>query len=165
MSEEEIKNKTVKVVVPMFISESQLNADQVKRIELETKGQHKNYLWRQHRVGRITASNFHQSMYTKTESIMKNRSKSSKSKQQYSPMVFNIIHESEDLTHNGEPFMKMMGLSFLCQTLLVNMKEALKAMKSEACMLKLPTHILLVLLMAVFHANVVIQQLLNVHIQ
>lgn len=81
MPNEETKNKIVGVVAPLFISKLQMTADQVKRIEHETKAQHKSYLWRQHRVGRITASNFHQ-VYMKTESIIKNRSKSSKSKPQ-----------------------------------------------------------------------------------
>ena len=53
--------------------------------------------WRQQRIGRITASNFHK-VYTKTETIMKKR-KNAKKNSQYSPTVFDIINESEDISH------------------------------------------------------------------
>ena len=91
MSNEKTKNEAVEVAAPMFICQSQMT-------EFETKVQQRSYLWRQHRVGKLTASNFHH-VYTKTESVMKNISKSSKSKPQNSPIAFNILNESEDLSH------------------------------------------------------------------
>lgn len=61
-------NKPMEEAVPLFICQSQMTGEQVKRIELETKDQHTSDLWRQQRVGRITASNFHH-VHTKAESL------------------------------------------------------------------------------------------------
>ena len=72
MSSEEIKNKSVEEAVPLFICTSQITSEQVMRVEHETRGQHASDTWRQQRIGRIIASNFHK-VYTKSETIMKTR--------------------------------------------------------------------------------------------
>ena len=83
--------------VTLFITETQISNNQVKKIEQETREQHSNPLWRRQRIGRITASNFH-AVHTKTESIIKSTSRNKK-KPQYSPTVFSLINESENITH------------------------------------------------------------------
>jgi hypothetical protein len=97
ISSEEIKGKPVEEAVPLFISNSQMTSEQVVKIERETRDQHSSDAWRKQRIGRITASNFHK-VYTKTETIMKTR-KNSKKNPQYSPVVSDIVHESEDISH------------------------------------------------------------------
>ena len=97
ISSEEMKGKSVEEAVPLFIYNSQMTTEQVMMIERETRYQHSSDTWRQQRVGRITASNFHR-VYTKTETIMKTR-KNSRKNPQYSPVVFDIVHESEDISH------------------------------------------------------------------
>ena len=46
-----------------------MTADQVKRVEIETRGQSTNDLWHQQRIGRVTASNFH-TYHTQAQSIL-----------------------------------------------------------------------------------------------
>ena len=93
MSTEEMKNRAMEETVLLFICQSQLTVEQVKRIECETRNQHASDPWRQQQMGRITASYFH--VYTKTEAIMKSRRK----KTQYSPMVFSMLNEAEDISY------------------------------------------------------------------
>ena len=59
MSSEEMKGKPLEYTAQLFLKECQMTADQVKRVEIETRGQSTNDLWHQQRIGRVTASNFH----------------------------------------------------------------------------------------------------------
>ena len=58
--------------VPLLICTSQITSEQVMRVEHETRRQHASDAWRQQRIGRITASNFHK-VYTKSETIINTR--------------------------------------------------------------------------------------------
>ena len=97
MATDVMKSKPLEEAAPLFIQHSQMTSAQVKQIELETQGQSSNSLWKQQRLGRITASKFHQ-ISTKTETVLKHRGKHTK-KPQYSPVVFSIVSESEDISH------------------------------------------------------------------
>ena len=97
MANKNVKENPVEEVTTLFITETQISKNQVKRIEQETREQHFNPLWRRQRIGRITASNFH-TVHTKTESIIKSTNRSKKNPQ-YSPTVFNLINESESINH------------------------------------------------------------------
>ena len=68
MSSEEMKEKPLEYTAPLFLKEYQMTAHQVKRVEIETRGQSTNDLWHQQRIGRVTASNFH-TYHTKAQSI------------------------------------------------------------------------------------------------
>ena len=59
MSEETNKYKPLEETVPKFLEYAQMSVDAVKRVEIETRGQGINPLWKQQRTGRVTASNFH----------------------------------------------------------------------------------------------------------
>ena len=76
-SNKDPKDIPLKEATTLFLTETQISQEQAKRIEKETREQHSSPLWRQQRIGRITASNFHQ-VHTKTETIMKRKSKRSK---------------------------------------------------------------------------------------
>ena len=82
----DIEETPLEEATRLFLTEAQISKDQVNRIEQETREQHSNPLWRKQRIGRITASNFH-NVHTKTETIIKSKAKSSK-KPQYSPTVY-----------------------------------------------------------------------------
>ena len=69
MSSEEMKGKPLEYTAQLFLKECQMTADQVKRVEIETRGQSTNDLWHQQRIGRVTASNFH-TYHTKAQSIL-----------------------------------------------------------------------------------------------
>ena len=90
MSSEEIKNKSVEEAVPLFICTSQITSEQVIRVEHETRGQHASDTWRQQRIGRITASNFHK-VYTKSETIMKTRQNAKKKSHSTVPPYLTLL--------------------------------------------------------------------------
>ena len=69
--------------------------DEVRRVEIETRGQSGNEMWFDQTEGRITASNFH-TYHTKMESILKSRKRS---KSTYTLLVFNILNKSDDISH------------------------------------------------------------------
>ena len=64
-----LKGKPLGHTAPLFLKECQMTADQVKRVEIETRGQSANAFWHQQRIGRVTASNFH-TYYTKAQFIL-----------------------------------------------------------------------------------------------
>lgn len=68
--------------------------NEVKREQIETRGQSGNEMWFDQQEGRITASNFH-TYHTKMESILKSRKRS---KSTYTPLVFNILNKSDDIS-------------------------------------------------------------------
>ena len=74
-----------------------MTTDQVRRVEIETRGQSKNDLWHQQRVGRVTASNFH-TFHTKAQTILNRRSQNDK-KPIYSSLVSSLLSESGDVSH------------------------------------------------------------------
>ena len=59
MASEEMKGKPLEHTAPLLLNECQMTADQVKRVEIDTRGRNTNELWNQQRKGRVTASNFH----------------------------------------------------------------------------------------------------------
>ncbi len=94
-SNKDVKDIPLEEATTLFLTETQISQEQVKRIEQETREQHSNPLWRQQRIGRITASNFH-NIHTKTETIIKR--KGSK-KPQHSQTVFKLMNESDNISH------------------------------------------------------------------
>ena len=74
MSKEENKEKSVEEIVPQFWEFTQISVDKIKRLEIETRGQAKNLPWKQHRTGRVTASDFH-TVSSKSESLLKAKNK------------------------------------------------------------------------------------------
>lgn len=92
----DMKTKSCEEVVPSFLEFCQMSSDQVRRIEVETRGQSSNKQWFKHREGRITASTFHQH-HTKMESILQSRKKNKGST--YTPLVFKILNKSDDISH------------------------------------------------------------------
>ena len=97
MSSEEMKGKPLEHTAPLFLKECQMTTDQVRRVEIETRGQSKNDLWHQQRVGRVTASNFH-TFHTKAQTILNRRSQNDK-KPIYSSLVSSLLSESGDVSH------------------------------------------------------------------
>ena len=97
MSSEEMKGKPLEHTAPLFLRECQMTADQVKRVEIETRGQTTNDLWHQQRTGRVTASNFH-TYHTKAQSIL-NRKGQNVKKPVYSPLVSSLLSQSDDVSH------------------------------------------------------------------
>ena len=93
----DIEETPLEEATRLFLTEAQISKDQVNWIEQETREQHSNPLWRKQRIGRITASNFH-NIHTKTETIIKSKAKSSK-KPQYSPTVYKLLNESDNISH------------------------------------------------------------------
>ena len=87
--------KTLEVITPLFIEHCQLSSEQVHQIEISTRGQHKNNAWFEQRSGRITASRFHE-VATKCDTIMKKRGKKVIA---YSPLVFQLLGKSADISH------------------------------------------------------------------
>ena len=55
MSAEEMKGKPLEHTAPLFLKECQMIKDQVSRVEIKTRGQSKNDLWHQQRIGRVNA--------------------------------------------------------------------------------------------------------------
>ena len=91
-----VKNeKPCEEIASQFLEQCQMTSHEVKRVEIETRGQSGNKLWFEQREGRITASNFH-TYHTKMESILKSRKKS---KSTYTPLVFKILNKSDDISH------------------------------------------------------------------
>ncbi len=91
-SNEDVKEIPLEEATTLFLTETQISQEQVKRIK-----QHSNPLWRQQRIGRITASNFH-NIHTKTGTIIKRKGTSSK-KPQHSQTVFKLLNESDNISH------------------------------------------------------------------
>lgn len=91
-------NKPLDEIVPLFIQECQLSEEQVKHIEVQTKGQHTNTSWKEQRNGRITASNFH-TVSTKCQTLLTATRKGAK-RPHYSQLVEDIVHGvHQDLSH------------------------------------------------------------------
>ena len=97
MSSEEMKGKPLEYTAQLFLKECQMTADQVKRVEIETRGQSTNDLWHQQRIGRVTASNFH-TYHTKAQSIL-NRKGQNVKKPVYSSLVSSLLSKSGDGSH------------------------------------------------------------------
>ncbi|KAK2552801.1 Exonuclease [Acropora cervicornis] len=97
MSSEEMKEKPLEYTAPLFLKECQMTADQVKRVEIETRGQSTNDLWHQQRIGRVTALNFH-TYHTKAQSIL-NRKGQNVKKPVYSSLVSSLSSKSDDVSH------------------------------------------------------------------
>ena len=97
MSSEEMKGKPLEYTAQLFLKECQMTADQVKRVEIETRGQSTNDLWHQQRIGRVTASNFH-TYHTKAQSIL-NRKGQNVKKPVYSSLVSSLLSKSDDVSH------------------------------------------------------------------
>lgn len=89
MSLEEMKGKPLEHTAPLFLKECQMTTDQVKQVEIETRGQSTNDLWHKQRIGRVTASNFH-TFHTKAQSILNRRSQNDK-KPVYSSLVSSLL--------------------------------------------------------------------------
>ena len=87
--------KTLEKIAPLFIEHCQLSSEQVTHIEISTRGQHKNNAWFEKRSGRITASRFHE-VATKCDKIMKKRGNKVIA---YSPLVFQLLGKSADISH------------------------------------------------------------------
>ena len=92
MSSEEMKEKPLEYTAPLFLKECQ-----VKRVEIETRGQSTNDLWHQQRIGRVTASNFH-TYHTKAQSILNQKGQNVK-KTVYSSLVSSLLSKSDDVSH------------------------------------------------------------------
>ena len=97
MSSEEMKGKPLEYTAPLFLKECQMTADQVKRVEIETRGQSTNDLWHQQRIGRVTASNFH-TYHTKAQAIL-NRKGQNVRKPVYSSLISSLLSKSADVSH------------------------------------------------------------------
>ena len=98
MSSEEMKGKPLEYTAQLFLKECQMTADQVKRVEIETRGQSTNDLWHQQRIGRVTASNFH-TYHTKAQSILNRKGQNVKKKTVYSSLVSSLLSKSDDVSH------------------------------------------------------------------
>ena len=97
MSSDCVKDKSIEQTAPMFLEHCQMTTEEVRRIEVETRGQNSNSAWQEQRMGRVTASNFHQ-YHTKAESILKGKGKRAR-KQLYTPLVFNVLNKGDDISH------------------------------------------------------------------
>ena len=97
MSSEEMKGKPLEYTAPLFLKECQMTAGQVKRVEIETRGQSTNDLWHQQRIGRVTASNFH-TYHTKAQAIL-NRKGQNVRKPVYSSLISSLLSKSADVSH------------------------------------------------------------------
>ena len=95
MSVKTNKSQSCEEIASSFLQYCQMTNDEVKRVEIETRGQSGNEMWFDQREGRITASNFH-TYHTKMESILKSRKRS---KSTYTSLVFNILNKSDDISH------------------------------------------------------------------
>ena len=95
MSVKTNKSKTCEEIASSFLEHCQMTNDEVKRVEIETRGQSGNKMWFDQQEGRITASNFH-TYHTKMESILKSRKRG---KNTYTPLVFDILNKSDDISH------------------------------------------------------------------
>ena len=94
MSVKTNRSKTCEEIASSFLEHCQMTNDEVKRVEIETRGQSGNKMWFDQREGRITASNFH-TYHTKMESIFKSRKRG---KNTYTPLVFDILNKSDDIS-------------------------------------------------------------------
>ena len=70
----DLRTKPLEETAPAFLEYCQMTSEQANRIERESRGQHSNAVWQEQRIGRITASNFHQ-VFTKAETLLKGRRK------------------------------------------------------------------------------------------
>lgn len=97
MAKPAMEGKPLKETSPLFFQHAQMSSTQVQRIETETQAQSYNDQWKKQRLGRITASKFHE-VHTKTETILKRR-KIQSNKPKYSATVSTIVGEFEDISH------------------------------------------------------------------
>ena len=99
MSSQEMKGKPLEHTAPRFLKEYQMPTDQVKRVEIETRGQSSNDLWHQQRIGRVTASNFH-TFHTKAQSILHRKGQNDKKKKTvYISLVSSLLSKNDDVSH------------------------------------------------------------------
>lgn len=78
-----------------FMESLSLTDEDVSRIEKETKGQSSSYLWKEHRKGRITASNM-KDVCAKVDALTRNRGDV---KPKTTPLLSKLVHGSENLDH------------------------------------------------------------------
>ena len=78
MASEEMKGKPLEHTAALFLKDCQMTADQVKRVEIETRGQNTNDVWHQQRIGRVTVPNFH--FHTKAQTILNRRGQNDNNK-------------------------------------------------------------------------------------
>ena len=69
MSSEDMKDQPLEHTASLFLKKCQMTTDQMGSVEVETRGQRTNDLKHQHRIGRVTASNFH-TCHTKAQSFL-----------------------------------------------------------------------------------------------
>ena len=98
MPSQEMKGKPLEHTAPLFLKEYQMTTDQVKRVEIETRGQSSNDLWHQQRIGRVTASNFH-TFHTKAQSILHRKGQNDKKNTVYSSLVSSLLSKNDDVSH------------------------------------------------------------------
>ena len=112
-----------------------MTADQVKRVEIETRGQSTNDLWHQQRIGRVTASNFH-TYHTKAQSIL-NRKGQNVKKPAYSSLVSSLLSKSGDGSHLPQikwgTAHEKDAIKLLCQMLLPNVMVVYKVLRNADC--------------------------------
>ena len=98
MASEDRENMPLEEAVPLFIQECQMSEEQVRHIEIKTKGQHANASLKEQRNGRITASNFH-TVSTNCQTLLKATRKGAK-RPHYSQLVDDIVNGAhQDLSH------------------------------------------------------------------
>lgn len=78
-----------------FLATLPLSDEEVSFIEKETRGQSSSTAWKEHRKGRITASNFKE-VCTKIDSLAKTRGNV---KPKTTPLLAKLVSGSEDLDH------------------------------------------------------------------
>ncbi|XP_068690180.1 uncharacterized protein [Montipora foliosa] len=78
-----------------FLATLPLSDEEVTSIEKETRGQSTSTAWKEHRKGRITASNFKE-VCTKIDSLAKSRGNV---KPKTTPLLAKLVYGSEDLDH------------------------------------------------------------------
>ena len=71
MSVKTNKSKTCEEIASSFLEHCQMTNDEVKRVEIETRGQSGNKMWFDQREGKNT----------------------------YTPLVFDILNKSDDISH------------------------------------------------------------------
>eukprot|EP00794_Sanderia_malayensis_P016402 gene16402-18039_t len=82
-------------LVSSFSQMLSFNDNSLKELEKATRGQSKSYIWIQQRIGRITASNFHD-IYNKVKKLLRQRGKAVKSK--VTPLLVKLMNH-KDLGH------------------------------------------------------------------
>ena len=87
-------NTPLEEAVPLLIQECQLSDEQVKQVEVATRGQHTNATWKDQRCGRLTASRF-RTVSTKCQTLLKPRGSKSPL---YSSSVDNILNSTQQIS-------------------------------------------------------------------